>query len=130
SNWAVTGIYFYDSRVREIVRNLKPSARGELEITDVNRDYLAAGQLSVAPLGRGIAWLDLGTPPSLLSASQFVQTLEQRTGLKIACIEEIALHRGFIDTRQFQKLVDLGGSSEYAQYLRRVLEEHQAGHSS
>lgn len=126
SNWAVTGLYFYDHRVVEIARNLRPSARGELEITDVNQVYLRQGSLTVTPLGRGIAWLDLGTPPSLLTASQFVQTLEQRTGLKIACLEEIALTRGFIAPHQFENLVHAAGSSDYGRYLQRVLQEHLA----
>lgn len=125
SSWAVTGLYFYDERVVEIARNITPSARGELEITEVNQVYLREGQLSVATLGRGIAWLDLGTPPSLLSASQFVQTLEQRTGLKIACVEEIALHGGFISIEQFELLTRLGGSSDYGKYLARVLHEYR-----
>ena len=124
SHYAVTGLYFYDSRVVEIARQLKPSPRGELEITDVNRAYLERGQLSVTPLGRGVAWLDMGTHDSLLSASLFVQTLEQRTGLKIACLEEIALARGFISTDQFERLIEGHGSSSYAGYLRRVLAEH------
>ena len=97
SNWAVTGIYFYDMTVVDIARRLKPSGRGELEITDVNLEYLRRGQLSVDMLGRGVAWLDSGTYDSLLAASQFVQTLEARQGLKVACIEEIAYAKGFID---------------------------------
>ncbi|MFO0928002.1 MAG: glucose-1-phosphate thymidylyltransferase RfbA [Gemmataceae bacterium] len=124
SNWAVTGLYFYDDRVVDIARRIRPSARGELEITEVNQTYLREGALTVATLGRGVAWLDLGTPPSLLSASQFVQTLEQRTGLKIACVEEIALHRGFIGRDQFADLVRQAGSSDYGKYLDRVLQEH------
>lgn len=127
SNWAVTGLYFYDSSVVQIARDLKPSARGELEITDVNRTYLAQGKLSVQPMGRGIAWLDTGTYDALLSSSQFVQTLEERQGLKVACIEEIALSQGFIDTAKFQLLVDKAGKSEYGNYLRRVLKEATAG---
>ncbi len=124
SSWAVTGLYFYDAQVVDITKSLKPSPRGELEITDVNRTYLQQGLLSVTPLGRGVAWLDMGTHDSLLSASLFVQTLEQRTGLKIACLEEIALARGFISTAQFERLIDSHGSSSYAGYLRRVLAEH------
>jgi glucose-1-phosphate thymidylyltransferase len=123
SNWAVTGLYFYDARVVEMTKKLKPSARGELEITDVNLQYLAAGQLTVTPLGRGVAWLDAGTFESLLSSSLFVQTLEQRQGLKIACIEEIALSKGFIDAAQFERLAELYGKSDYGDYLRRVLAE-------
>jgi glucose-1-phosphate thymidylyltransferase len=97
SHWAVTGLYFYDARVVDVAGRLRPSPRGELEITDVNREYLQGGRLSVVPLGRGVAWLDTGTYDSLLAASLFVQTLEQRQGLKIACIEVIALIKGFID---------------------------------
>jgi glucose-1-phosphate thymidylyltransferase len=123
SNWAVTGLYFYDSQVVDIARNLKPSARGELEITDVNRAYLAKGQLRVQPMGRGIAWLDTGTYDSLLSSSQFVQTLEERQGLKVACIEEIAFAKGFIDAAQLQRLADEAGKSDYGQYLRRIIAE-------
>jgi glucose-1-phosphate thymidylyltransferase len=126
SNWAVTGLYFYDSTVVEIARNLKPSARGELEITDINRAYLAQGHLRVQPMGRGIAWLDTGTYDALLSSSQFVQTLEERQGLKVACIEEIAFFKGFIDAKQFEKLADQAGKSEYGEYLRRVLKEAAA----
>jgi glucose-1-phosphate thymidylyltransferase len=126
SNWAVTGLYFYDRGVVDIARDLKPSARGELEITDVNLHYLRAGQLKVTPLGRGVAWLDSGTFDALLASSLFVQTLEQRQGLKIACIEEIALFKGFIEVAQFQRLAEKYGKSDYGQYLQRVLAEHQA----
>jgi len=125
SNWAVTGLYFYDGRVAQIARGLKPSARGELEITDVNLHYLREGSLTVTPMGRGVAWLDAGTFESLISSSIFVQTLEQRQGLKIACIEEIALLKGFIDEGQFQKLAEDCGKSDYGQYLWRVLKERQ-----
>jgi glucose-1-phosphate thymidylyltransferase len=125
SSWAVIGLYFYDNRVVEIARNLAPSARGELEITDVNRTYLQTGQLSVVPLGRGVAWLDMGTHDSLLSASQFVQALEHRQGLKIACIEEVALIKGYIDTAQFEVLAKGYGSSDYGQYLLRTLREQR-----
>jgi glucose-1-phosphate thymidylyltransferase len=127
SSWAVVGLYFYDARVVGLAKNLKPSARGELEITDLNKAYLQAGELVVTPLGRGVAWLDLGTHDSLLSASQFVQTLEQRQGLKIGCLEEVALLKGFIDAPQFEHLAGVYGTSPYGQYLRRVLAEHQ-GH--
>ena len=123
SNWAVTGLYFYDSNVVDIARNLKPSARGEYEITDVNRAYLERGQLQVQCMGRGIAWLDTGTYDSLLSSSVFVQTLEERQGLKVACIEEIAFAKGFIDAKQLAELADQAGKSEYGDYLRRVLGE-------
>jgi glucose-1-phosphate thymidylyltransferase len=125
SNWAVTGLYFYDGRVAEITKGLKPSARGELEVTDVNLHYLREGSLTVTPMGRGVAWLDAGTFESLISSSIFVQTLEQRQGLKIACIEEIALAKGFIDEAQFQKLSEACGKSEYGEYLSRVLRERQ-----
>jgi glucose-1-phosphate thymidylyltransferase len=126
SNWAVTGLYFYDGRVVEIAKGLKPSARGELEITDVNLQYLREGTLTVSPLGRGVAWLDAGTFDSLLSSSQFVQTLEERQGLKIACIEEIALLKGFITIDQFAAVVAGCEKTEYGQYLVRVLKERQA----
>jgi glucose-1-phosphate thymidylyltransferase len=121
SNWAVTGLYFYDGKVVEYAQNLKPSARGELEITDLNRKYLELGQLHVQPMGRGVAWLDSGTYDSLLQASQFVQTLEQRQGLKVACLEEIAYSRGFIDRKQLERLADEHGKSPYGDYLKRVL---------
>jgi glucose-1-phosphate thymidylyltransferase len=126
SNWAVTGLYFYDSRVVGIARALKPSARGELEITDVNKAYLADGSLSVIPLGRGVAWLDLGTPDSLLTAGQFVQTVEHRQGLQIACIEEVALTKGFIDVAQMEQLIAAYGASDYGRYLRHALQEFRA----
>jgi glucose-1-phosphate thymidylyltransferase len=123
SNWAITGLYFYDSSVVEIAKNLKPSARGEYEITDVNREYLRRGHLQVQCMGRGIAWLDTGTYDSLLSSSQFVQTLEERQGLKVACVEEIAFAKGFIDAAQLRKLADVAGKSEYGAYLLRVLKD-------
>lgn len=126
SNWAVTGLYFYDGRVVEIAKGLKPSARGELEITDVNLQYMREGTLTVSPLGRGVAWLDAGTFDSLLSSSQFVQTLEERQGLKIACIEEIALLKGFITIDQFAAVVAGCEKTEYGQYLVRVLKERRA----
>ena len=130
SNWAVTGLYFYDGRVVEIAKGLRPSPRGELEITDVNRAYLRAGQLTVIPLGRGVAWLDMGTHESLLSASLFVETLEQRQGLKIACLEEVAFLKGFIDAAQLERLAAGYGSGPYGRYLRRVLQEHHADQSA
>src|SRR5439155_26892473 len=105
SNWAITGLYFFDAEVVAVAKGLKPSARGELEITDVNLHYLQKGQLTISPLGRGFAWLDTGTHDSLLASSLFVQTLEQRQGLKIACIEEIALWKGFIDADHFRPLL-------------------------
>jgi glucose-1-phosphate thymidylyltransferase len=126
SNWAITGLYFYDASVVEIAKNLKPSARGEYEITDVNREYLRRGQLQVQCMGRGIAWLDTGTYDSLLSSSQFVQTLEERQGLKVACVEEIAFAKGFIDAAQLKNLADAAGKSEYGQYLLRVLKDAEA----
>jgi glucose-1-phosphate thymidylyltransferase len=126
SSWAVTGLYFYDSSVVQIAHGLTPSARGELEITDLNRHYLKAGQLTVTPLGRGFAWLDTGTYDSLLAASQFVQTLEARQGLKIACLEEVALHKGFISLPQFETLALAGGNSGYGQYLQKILAEQTA----
>lgn len=125
SSWAVTGLYFYDAGVVELAKSLKPSPRGELEITDLNKLYLERGQLHVEKLGRGFAWLDTGTPESLLSASEFVRTLENRQGLKISCPEEIALHMGFIDLNQFTALADRLKSSTYGAYLRRVLSEHR-----
>jgi glucose-1-phosphate thymidylyltransferase len=126
SSWAVTGLYFYDNRVVEIARNMKPSARGELEITDVNRKYLEQGQLQVSKFGRGIAWLDTGTYDSLLSSSQFVQTLEQRQGLKVACLEEIAYYKRYINAAQLEKLAEDYGKCEYGNYLRKVLKEIRA----
>ena len=126
SSWAVTGLYFYDSDVVAIARDLKPSARGELEITDLNRIYLNRGDLTVNRLGRGVAWLDSGTYDSLLSSSLFVQTLEQRQGLKVACLEEVAFLKGFIKAPQLERLADdYGpvGKSPYGDYLRRILRE-------
>jgi glucose-1-phosphate thymidylyltransferase len=122
SKWAVTGIYFYDHHCVEIAKNLKPSPRGELEITDVNKAYLQKGNLQVKLLGRGVAWLDTGSADSLLSAAQFVQTLEKRQGLQIACLEEIALSKGFIDRNQLARLVEKYPNSHYGAYLRRLLE--------
>ncbi len=120
SNYAVTGLYFYDGRVVDIARSLKPSPRGELEITDVNLTYLNMGELRVDLLGRGVAWLDSGTYDSLLAASQFVQTLELRQGLKVACIEEIAFAKGYIDEPQLLALADRYANSPYGAYLRHV----------
>lgn len=122
SNWAVTGLYFYDSDVVDIARSLKPSPRGELEITDVNRIYLENGKLSVEIMGRGYAWLDTGTPDSLLEAAEFVRVLEKRQGFKIACPEEIALEMGFIDAKQLVRLADALGKSTYGKYLRNIVE--------
>jgi glucose-1-phosphate thymidylyltransferase len=123
SRYAVTGIYFYDSQVVGVAEQLKPSPRGELEITDVNRWYLERGQLSTELLGRGMAWLDTGTHDSLLEASLFIQTIEQRQGLKVACPEEIAYRLGYITDDQLRALAAKIGKSTYGQYLRQLLEE-------
>jgi glucose-1-phosphate thymidylyltransferase len=123
SNWAVTGLYFYDEQVVDIAASLKPSARGELEITDVNRAYLERGQLHVKRMGRGFAWFDMGTQDSLLEASAFVQTLEKRQGLRIACPEEIAHDQGFITHDQFIALGKKFEKSAYGQYLLRLASE-------
>ena len=122
SNHAVTGLYFYDNQVLDIAANLKPSPRGELEITDVNRCYMECEQLFVEKLGRGFAWLDTGTPGALLQASNFVQTIEERQGLKVACLEEIAYRGGFIDAGQLQVLSD-SYNNEYGEYLRNLIGE-------
>lgn len=123
SNYAVTGLYFYDARVVEKARNLKPSARGELEITDINRLYLDDGELKVELMGRGAAWLDTGTHDSLLEAAQFVQIIEQRQGLKICCPEEIAYRNGMIDARQLKALAKSLGKNGYGEYLLDVINE-------
>jgi glucose-1-phosphate thymidylyltransferase len=123
SNWAVTGLYFYDQQVVDIAANITPSARGELEITDVNQAYLDKGQLSVEVMGRGYAWLDTGTPESLLEAAAFVGTLERRQGTKIACPEEIAFRMGFIDQPALEAAIEKLGKSEYATYLRALARE-------
>ena len=123
SSWAVVGLYFYDHHVVRYARELKPSARGELEITDLNLRYLREGSLTVDLMGRGVAWLDSGTYDSLISASHFVQTIEQRQGLKVACIEEIAFNQGFIDEKQLVKLAESYSKSTYGAYLHRVLAE-------
>ena len=123
SRYAVTGIYFYDNQVVGVAEQLKPSPRGELEITDVNRWYLERGQLRTEVLGRGMAWLDTGTHDSLLDASNFIQTIEQRQGLKVASPEEIAYRLGYIDAQQLDALAAKLGKSSYAEYLRRVVAE-------
>ena len=123
SNYAVPGLYLYDGRVVEIAKSMKPSARGELEITDVNLAYLGRGELSVQRLGRGIAWLDTGTHQSLLEASHFIGTLEARQGLKIACLEEIALRMGYLDCEAMAKVIDDTPKSSYRDYLQRVYNE-------
>jgi glucose-1-phosphate thymidylyltransferase len=123
SHYAVPGLYVYDNRVIEISKNLKPSKRGELEITDVNQAYLELGELQVEKIGRGVAWLDTGTPEALLAASNFFGVIEDRQGLKVACIEEIAYLRGFIDKKQFAKLVNEIPKSLYRDYLEKVLSE-------
>lgn len=123
SNYAVTGLYFYGNDVIEKAKSLKPSARGELEITDLNKLYLEEGELDVKLLGRGMAWLDTGTHDSLLQASNFIATLEQRQGLKASCIEEIAYKRGFINREQLLKLANNLGKSQYGNYLKRIASE-------
>ena len=125
SNWAVTGLYVYDRDVVSIAKSIKPSARGEYEITDVNRVYLERGDLSVCRMGRGYAWLDTGTPDSLTDASSYVRTLEARTGSRICCPEEIAFEKGFIDAAQLRKLATDLGKSTYGQYLLQLLREQQ-----
>ena len=123
SQYAVPGLYIYDNRVVEISKNLKPSARGELEITDVNKAYLDLDELRVEKIGRGVAWLDTGTPEALLAASNFFGVIEDRQGLKVACIEEIALLRGFINKEQYLKLISEIPKSLYREYLEKVLTE-------
>ncbi len=123
SNYAVTGLYFYDGQVVEMARRLKPSARGELEITDLNRMYLEQGQLQVEIMGRGYAWLDTGTHESLLEAGQFIATLENRQGLKVACPEELAYRQGWIDAKQLESLGQAMAKNGYGQYLLRLLKE-------
>jgi len=126
SRWAVTGLYFYDHRAVDFARGLKPSPRGELEITDLNRAYLEAGELNVEKLGRGYAWLDTGTPDSLCDASEFVRALEKRQGMKIACPEEVAYRMGFINRQQLRKLARALDASDYGRYLAEIVNEDLA----
>ncbi len=123
SSYAVTGLYFYDAEVVRIAESLRPSARGELEITDVNKAYLARGALQVELLGRGSAWLDTGTPDALMQAAHYVQIIEARQGVKIACLEEVALRRGLIDLTQFKALIAAYGKSDYGAYLASIARE-------
>ncbi len=125
SNYAVTGLYFYDNQVVEIAAGIKPSSRGELEITDINNYYLKRGQLRVELLGRGFAWLDTGTHESLLEASTFIETIEKRQGQQVACIEEIAYNLGYIDTDQVHKLAEPLIKNSYGQYLMHIIEENK-----
>jgi len=125
SSYAVPGLYFYDNRVVEIAGNLKPSARGELEITDVNMDYLKRGKLKVELLGRGYAWLDTGTPDSLTDASNYIATIERRQGLKIGCIEEVAYRMGFIDNKQLEKIINQLPTNDYRNYLKVIVNEEK-----
>jgi glucose-1-phosphate thymidylyltransferase len=124
SHYAVPGLYIFDNRVIEISKNLKPSKRGELEISDVNQSYLDLGELQVEKIGRGVAWLDTGTPEALLAASNFFGVIEDRQGLKVACVEEIAYLRGFINKKQFEKLVNEIPKSLYREYLEKILAEN------
>jgi glucose-1-phosphate thymidylyltransferase len=125
SKYAVPGLYFYDNQVSSIAKQLKPSPRGELEITDLNRVYLESGQLSVEVMGRGTAWLDTGSHDNLASATDFVKVIERRQGLKIACLEEIALYKGWMDLEQLEKHAMAHGSSTYGIYLKSVLTRSQ-----
>ncbi|TGK10096.1 glucose-1-phosphate thymidylyltransferase [Leptospira fletcheri] len=124
SNFAVTGLYFYNSEVIEITKSLKPSARGELEITDVNKVYLERNKLNVEVMGRGYAWLDTGTPESLLDASVFIGTIERRQGLKVACLEEIAYRKGYISAENLEERIRALKGNSYSQYLNRILKEN------
>jgi glucose-1-phosphate thymidylyltransferase len=126
SNWAVIGLYFYDNRVVDIAHNLKPSKRGELEITDVNATYLQRGELQVERLSRGFAWLDAGTPESLIEAGEFVRTIQHRTGLQIACLEEIALDKAWLEPGDIVRRAETLKPSDYGRYLKQLLEERDA----
>jgi glucose-1-phosphate thymidylyltransferase len=128
SNWAVTGLYFYDEHAPNYAANIKPSARGELEITDLNMEYLKRGTLRVEIMGRGFAWLDTGTPDSLLEAAEFIRVLEKREGLRIACPEEIAFLSGWISADQLAKMAQALGKSAYGQYLSTVVADSKSGH--
>ena len=123
SNYAVPGLYFYDNEVVDIAKNLKPSARGELEITDVNLEYLKQGNLKVELLGRGYAWLDTGTPDSLMDASNYIATIERRQGLKIGCIEEVAYRMGYIEQDQLKKIINQSPENDYQKYLKVIFNE-------
>jgi len=125
SNWAVTGLYFYDGRAPDLAAELRPSARGELEITDLNNRYLSEGALSLIRIGRGIAWLDTGTHDSLMEAAHFIETIEKRQGLKICCPEEIAYANGWIDAERLRALGESLGKSSYGQYLLSLLQRGQ-----
>ena len=126
SNWAVTGLYFYDEQVCDLAAGLKPSARGELEITDLNRLYLEQGSLVVEQLGRGFAWLDTGSPDALIQAANFIQTIEKRQGLQIACPEEIAFRRGWIDAEELGRQAEALSKTEYGRYLKRLIDDKEA----
>ena len=128
SKYAVTGLYFYDSNASDLAANLRPSVRGELEITDLNRLYLERGELNVEVMGRGYAWLDTGTPQDMVEANEFVRTLERRQGLKIASPEEIAFRRGYMDEQDLQRSIEAHGRSDYAEYLQRLLDEGRNWH--
>jgi glucose-1-phosphate thymidylyltransferase len=121
SSWAVTGLYFYDHQIVDLARNLAPSPRGELEITDINRKYLEDGSLQVERMGRGLAWLDTGTHEALLQAGNFIQAIEERQGLKVACLEEIAWRKGYISAEDVERLAQPLGKTSYGQYLIRML---------